>query len=164
VALRDVELDSITISGAVFFDLPAETDLELDDLELDDLEMELGGVVADFIADSARTIGARELSDGLCDALAGALASVEVFSTRRSTVSRSRFSWTRGKFRNGSLGKRGAVIRGGLASSSDSTSSDTGPRNALEKDLRGTRKPVRDVLPAVVEAGTLGFGFWIGCA
>ena len=59
VALREVELDSITISGVVFFDLPAVTDLELDDLELDDLEVESVGAVADLFIDSARTIGAR---------------------------------------------------------------------------------------------------------
>ena len=32
---REVELDSMTISDATLFEVPAVTDLELDDLELD---------------------------------------------------------------------------------------------------------------------------------
>ena len=52
------------------------------------------------------------------------------------------------------------IKRGGPASSTSIASSDSaGPRNAFEKDFRGIRKPDRDVLPAVVEAGTLAFGF-----
>ena len=54
------------------------------------------------------------------------------------------------------------IKRGGPASSTSIASSDSeGPRNTFEKDFRGTRKPDRDVFPAVVDAETLAFGFGV---
>ena len=60
---------------------------------------------------------------------------------------------------NGSRGIRGCVTRGGASSVNSSISSVSAPRKALEKDLRGTKRPERVGFPAVGVAGTFGLAF-----